>query len=123
MPRLTFLFRSGQYRHAPCPIWTLKMSSESPRPSRQHPNPTEHSGTARRSPSVAESLPETPSACTQNAVMVTFRIVPDIRKGSEGVLSPKSDRPDLRPAGVAQLVEHLICNQNVGGSIPSASSN
>ena len=26
-------------------------------------------------------------ACTQNAVMVTFRIVPEIRKGSEGVLS------------------------------------
>ena len=25
-------------------------------------------------------------------------------------------------AGVAQLVEHLICNQTVGGSIPSASS-
>jgi hypothetical protein len=24
-------------------------------------------------------------------------------------------------AGVAQLVEHLICNQRVGGSIPSAS--
>jgi hypothetical protein len=28
----------------------------------------------------------------------------------------------LRSAGVAQLVEHLICNQRVGGSIPSASS-
>src|SRR5713101_1002660 len=27
-------------------------------------------------------------ACTQNAVMVTFRIVPDIREGSECVLSP-----------------------------------
>ena len=26
------------------------------------------------------------------------------------------------PAGVAQLVEHLICNQRVGGSTPSASS-
>ena len=26
-------------------------------------------------------------------------------------------------AGVAQLVEHLICNQRVGGSNPSASSN
>ena len=25
-------------------------------------------------------------------------------------------------AGVAQLVEHLICNQRVGGSSPSASS-
>jgi hypothetical protein len=28
----------------------------------------------------------------------------------------------LCSAGVAQLVEHLICNQRVGGSIPSASS-
>src|ERR1700730_8556300 len=28
----------------------------------------------------------------------------------------------LGSAGVAQLVEHLICNQRVGGSIPSASS-
>ena len=28
----------------------------------------------------------------------------------------------LISAGVAQLVEHLICNQRVGGSIPSASS-
>ena len=28
----------------------------------------------------------------------------------------------LSNAGVAQLVEHLICNQRVGGSIPSASS-
>jgi hypothetical protein len=30
--------------------------------------------------------------------------------------------PGLSEAGVAQLVEHLICNQRVGGSIPSASS-
>jgi hypothetical protein len=28
----------------------------------------------------------------------------------------------LSDAGVAQLVEHLICNQRVGGSNPSASS-
>ena len=27
-----------------------------------------------------------------------------------------------KQAGVAQLVEHLICNQRVGGSTPSASS-
>src|ERR1700731_3495610 len=54
--------------------------------------------------------------------MITFRIVPDIRKGSEDVLSPKRERPDLRPAGVTQLVEHLICNQRVRGSNPFASS-
>ena len=67
-------------------------------------------------------LHTTASPCTQNAVMVTFRIVPDIRKGSEGVLSPKRDKHDPRPAGVAQLVEHLICNQRVRGSNPFASS-
>jgi hypothetical protein len=32
------------------------------------------------------------------------------------------DTIDFWLAGVAQLVEHLICNQRVGGSIPSASS-
>ena len=32
------------------------------------------------------------------------------------------DLRGLSGAGVAQLVEHLICNQGVGGSIPSASS-
>ena len=69
-----------------------------------------------------DSTGKTASPCTQNAVMVTFRIVPDIRKGSEGVLSPKRERPDPRPAGVAQLVEHLICNQRVRGSNPFASS-
>ena len=31
-------------------------------------------------------------------------------------------RPRPLDAGVAQLVEHLICNQRVGGSSPSASS-
>src|SRR6185437_1030509 len=29
---------------------------------------------------------------------------------------------EQKDAGVAQLVEHLICNQRVGGSSPSASS-
>ncbi len=29
----------------------------------------------------------------------------------------------LKNAGVAQLVEQLICNQQVGGSSPSTSSN
>jgi hypothetical protein len=32
-------------------------------------------------------------------------------------------RPFLHRAGVAQLVEHLICNQRVAGSIPVAGSN
>jgi hypothetical protein len=32
------------------------------------------------------------------------------------------DAPAALNAGVAQLVEHLICNQRVGGSSPSASS-
>ena len=52
--------------------------------------------------------------------MVPFKIVPDIRKGSEGLAA----REGLvsQTAGVAQLVEHLICNQRVGGSNPFASS-
>jgi hypothetical protein len=52
--------------------------------------------------------------------MVPFKIVPDIWKGLEGYMRPWAS---LSPtAGVAQLVEHLICNQRVGGSNPFASS-
>src|SRR5450631_1019830 len=47
----------------PCSIWALKTSCESPRPSHQHPNPTEHSGIGLRSLSVAESLVNTGFAC------------------------------------------------------------
>jgi hypothetical protein len=54
------------------------------------------------------------------AVMVSFEIVPDIRKGSEG--SSHLVRVGVPTAGVAQLVEHLICNQRVRGSNPFASS-
>jgi hypothetical protein len=61
------------------------------------------------------------TGCTQSAVMVTFRIVPDIRKGSQGVDRARKGRC-LPTAGVAQLVEHLICNQRVRGSNPFASS-
>src|SRR6202022_3721579 len=60
--------------------------------------------------------------CTQNAVVVTLKIVPDIRKGSEGVLYSRGGGRGFRTAGVAQLVEHLICNQRVRGSNPFASS-
>ena len=35
---------------------------------------------------------------------------------------PVGTARDLRTAGVAQLVEHLICNQRVRGSNPFASS-
>src|SRR2546430_3649148 len=52
--------------------------------------------------------------------MITFKIVPDIRKGSGGLLCPRG--PLSHTAGVAQLVEHLICNQRVRGSNPFASS-
>src|SRR5436190_17940685 len=34
----------------------------------------------------------------------------------------ESRAPRPRSAGLAQLVEHLICNQGVGGSSPSAGS-
>ena len=36
--------------------------------------------------------------------------------------SVRGSAQNISQAGVAQLVEHLICNQMVGGSIPSASS-
>ena len=52
--------------------------------------------------------------------MITFKIVPDIRKGPGGLLCPRG--PLSHTAGVAQLVEHLICNQRVRGSNPFASS-
>src|SRR5436305_6637084 len=54
-------------------------------------------------------------------VVILFIIVPDIRKGSEGLVCAKA-RLSPRIAGVAQSVEHLICNQRVGGSNPFASS-
>src|SRR5580658_9654991 len=40
----------------------------------------------------------------------------------EGIRKYCARRDLLPPAGVAQSVEHLICNQRVGGSIPFASS-
>ena len=42
-------------------------------------------------------------------------------KGIEGILV-RVGRAGSRIAGVAQVVEHLICNQRVGGSNPFASS-
>src|SRR5208283_1964788 len=45
---------------------------------------------------------------------------PGHQEGIREVLCPYKGR--LPPAGVAQSVEHLICNQRVGGSIPFASS-
>ena len=45
--------------------------------------------------------------CTRIAVVLTYELCARLR----GVF-----------AGVAQLVEHLICNQRVGGSSPFASS-
>ena len=46
---------------------------------------------------------------------------PNKRKGIEGLVA--SCGVNLSHiAGVAQLVEHLICNQRVGGSNPFASS-
>src|SRR3954462_7869641 len=44
-----------------------------------------------------------------------------MRKGSEGLVRARARR-FLEFAGVAQPVEHLICNQRVGGSNPFASS-
>ena len=46
---------------------------------------------------------------------------PNKRKGIEGLVAPCGVNLS-HIAGVAQLVEHLICNQRVGGSNPFASS-
>src|SRR5881227_450425 len=55
------------------------------------------------------------------APVIPFIIVPDMRKGSEGFVCATA-RLSREFAGVAQPVEHLICNQRVGGSNPFASS-
>jgi hypothetical protein len=60
------------------------------------------------------------SVCTRIAVVVTLLFVPAGRKNHALV---RRLRVEPRcSAGVAQLVEHLICNQRVGGSNPFASS-
>jgi hypothetical protein len=51
--------------------------------------------------------------------VITYLIVPDISKGLRVYLCLRA-YPEF--AGVAQSVEHLICNQGVGGSNPFASS-
>src|SRR5438132_13635337 len=53
--------------------------------------------------------------------MVTFTIVPNNGSGSGDLTAPGEVQLSLS-AGVAQVVEHLICNQRVGGSNPFASS-
>ena len=51
--------------------------------------------------------------------VLAYLIVPEIWKGLGVYLCLRALVPD---AGVAQLVEHLICNQRVVGSNPIASS-
>ncbi len=43
--------------------------------------------------------------------------------GTRDILNKSLKRVCVQYAGVAQLVEQLICNQQVGGSSPSTSSN
>ena len=53
--------------------------------------------------------------------MVPLKIVPSCSEGPVGILVlGKGAIPQI--AGVAQSVEHLICNQRVRGSNPFASS-
>ena len=59
--------------------------------------------------------------CTWTATVITLKIVPGIRK-LKGRGAFKTRARAISQAGVAQLVEHLICNQRVGGSNPFASS-
>ena len=58
--------------------------------------------------------------CTSDAVVVTFNIVLDMRGDLREQHAPREHVVPI--AGVAQLVEHLICNQRVRGSNPFASS-
>jgi hypothetical protein len=62
-----------------------------------------------------------PLVAPKVAPVIPFIIVPDMRKGSEGLVCATA-RLSREFAGVAQPVEHLICNQRVGGSNPFASS-
>ena len=62
-------------------------------------------------------------AAARNGKMV--RIFKGLSKGYKGCKialapSPLKDYQDSRRAGIAQLVEHLICNQGVAGSNPAA---
>ncbi len=57
--------------------------------------------------------------CTQSTVRVNLNVCPGWQEESCLVRHTCRSR---QQAGVAQLVEHLICNQRVGGSNPFASS-
>jgi hypothetical protein len=57
-------------------------------------------------------------SCRLKAVVLNFEACPVLR-GRFWAVSLERESPF---AGVAQLVEHLICNQRVGGSNPFASS-
>ncbi len=64
-------------------------------------------------------------SCTQNDLFGLDRAVAcDVRAKARDQLGAGTDArrqiENLSDAGLAQLVEHLICNQGVGGSNPSA---
>ena len=61
-------------------------------------------------------------ACSAGLVVVLLNFVPGGGKPVGVCSSLNKDGQEPRGAGVAQLVEHLICNQRVGGSNPFASS-
>jgi hypothetical protein len=60
------------------------------------------------------------AGCTSIAVMILLIIVPASGRDQEDSRASMAKESEF--AGVAQLVEHLICNQRVGGSNPFASS-
>ena len=59
--------------------------------------------------------------CGASRPMLKFHSVPPVCECLR--VSGTGSGTGLFWAGVAQLVEHLICNQTVGGSSPFASSN
>jgi hypothetical protein len=84
-------------------------------------------------PSLPDALADNdhPVCPTRQGVLTLISVPLYVRSGSVSVrvFGIDSRRPDRSSrffrvvrAGVAQLVEHLICNQRVGGSNPFASS-
>ena len=64
---------------------------------------------------------DAPEGCASNSPCDSLVNCPGHLAGIRGI-SLREGASFLRIAGVAQSVEHLICNQGVGGSNPFASS-
>ncbi len=70
-------------------------------------------------PPALSKIPSNTLVAEKSFTVIIYLIVPDFSKGLRVYLCLRA-YPEF--AGVAQSVEHLICNQGVGGSNPFASS-